>query len=37
VRNAFARIDQVKGVTEAEREVGFANIQVVGFTVPRRG
>jgi hypothetical protein len=27
VRNALARFDQVKGVTNAEREVAFANIR----------
>jgi hypothetical protein len=27
VRNAIARFDQVKGVTDEERELAFANIQ----------
>ncbi len=27
VRNALARFDQVKGVTEADRELAFANIK----------
>lgn len=27
VRNAIARLDQVEGVTQAERDLGFANIK----------
>jgi hypothetical protein len=27
VRNAIARFDQVEGVTDAERDLAFANIQ----------
>ncbi len=36
VRNALARFDQVKGVTEAERDVAFANIRKAArhFRVP---
>ncbi len=30
VKNALARFDQVKGVTDADRELAFANIQKAG-------
>jgi hypothetical protein len=30
VRNALARFDQVEGVTDADRELAFANIKAAG-------
>ena len=33
VRNAIARFDQVKGVSDAERDQAFANLQAAGSTM----